>query len=600
MSKIQRTAAIVIALYLLLVLLDRFVLVELLVRRVGLSVLLAVFEVFAIVGVGFAICGALARSWRTEDADLPRDFLLGYPLFGALCFLVGTLNISLWSMGIVLVVCGVGGIYVVVRRFESRPPVMPVITEPLVLIALAIVFLCALIVAQAPPSSLDELAYHLAVPWTWIKEHRAIDLPLISHSYFPLGIESADLPLLSILGQIGGGIASHFLHLGAALATAAMLFRLSRGNALALAAIVTTPALALIAGWSLVDWPLIGICAILVLALDQDDAATISMAIAAGLLTKYTFVVFAIIGCGVWGVGRRRTKNVDPRSSSLSPLPIPHTLVIGILLGSIFFIRNLILTANPIAPFFSAAAPHLSGYRAPFLSDYVFDGHFIDESLGASLIAACALSAGTLAWILIAAAVLLFLLAPSSRILLPFLAIPAARSRRPSHLVRVLLGLAIAVQLFLIAYFTDRGGAFSLLSGASSDQEFLTKQRTSYASTQTIDALLPADARALVVGLNETYWFARRVRGGGNFDGPRVSRYLETPTSDALYARLKRDGITHVAVVAPPAASTAVPQKLAERDTALTPEAQRILAQTLDRFASNVVSREGATVFTLR
>jgi hypothetical protein len=600
MSKSQRIAAIVIALYLLLVLVDRFVLVELLVRRVGISVLLALFEAFAIAGAGFAVRGAIARTWRAEDADLPRDLLLGYPLFGALCFLAGTLNVSSWSMGLVLVVCGVGGIYVVVRRFESRPPVMPVIGEPLVLIALAVVFLSALIAAQAPPSSLDELAYHLAVPWTWVKEHRAIDLPLISHSYFPLGIESADLPLLAMLGQIGGGIASHFLHLGAAVASTVLLFRLSRGNAFALAAIVTTPALALIAGWSLVDWPLIGICAILVLALDDADPATISIAIAAGLLTKYTFVPFAIVAGGVWRVGRRRTHSESTRSNSHPPLATPHTLIPGLLLGSIFFIRNLILTANPIAPFFSAAAPHLAGYRAPFLSDYVFDGHFIDESLGASLLAACTLSAGMLAWILVAVAVLLFLLAPSSRILLPFLAIPAARSRRPSHLLRVLIGLAIAVQLFLIVYVTDRGGAFPLLSGASSDQEFLTKQRPSYTSAQTIDALLPADARALVIGLNETYWFARRVRGGGNFDGPRVSRYLETSSSDALYARLKRDGITHVAVVAPPPATTAVPQKVAERETALTPEAQRILAQTLDRFASNVASRAGATVFALR
>jgi hypothetical protein len=580
MSKIQRIVAIVIALYLLLVLIDRFVLVELLVTRVGLSVLLALFEAFAILGVGFAMRGALARAWRAEDVDLPRDFLLGYPIFGALCFLAGTLNVSSWSMGILLVVCGVGGIYVLVRRFESRPPVMPMISEPLVLIALAIVFLCALIAAQAPPSSLDELAYHLAVPWTWVKEHRAIDLPLISHSYFPLGIESADLPLLTILGQIGGGIASHFLHLGAALAATAMLFRLSRGNALALAAIVTMPALALIAGWSLVDWPLIGICAILVLALDDDDSATISTAIAAGLLTKYTFVPFAIIAVVV----ARRWRGLLP----------------GIAIGSIFFIRNLILTSNPIAPFFSAAAPHVAGYRAPFLSDYVFDGHFLDESLGASLMTACALSAGMLPWILIGAAVLMFLLAPSSRILLPFLAIPAARSHRPGRLMRVLLGLSIVVQLFLIGYFVDRNGAFSLLSATASDAEFLTKQRSSFKTVQSIDALLPTDARALVIGLNETYWFARRVRGGGNFDGPRVSHYLEMPTPEALYARLKNDGITHVAVVAPAPSATAVAQKLAERETTLSPTAQRMLAQTLDHYASNVAPGAGATVFTLR
>src|SRR3954454_16442176 len=140
MSKVQRLVSVIIALYLLLVLIDRFVLVELLVTRVGLSVLLALFEAFAILGVGFAVRGALARSWRIEDADLPRDFLLGYPIFGTLCFLTGTLNVSSWSMAILLVVCGVGGIYILVRRFESRPPVTPVIAEPLVLIAVAIVF----------------------------------------------------------------------------------------------------------------------------------------------------------------------------------------------------------------------------------------------------------------------------------------------------------------------------------------------------------------------------------------------------------------------------------------------------------------------------
>jgi hypothetical protein len=285
MSKVQRIIAIVVALYLLLVLIDRFVLVELLITRAGFALLLAVFEALAIVGVGFAARGALARNWRAEDADLPREFLLGYPIFGALCFLAGTINVSSWSMGALLVICGIGGLYVVVRRFESRLPVLPALAEPLALVAIAIVFLCALIAAQAPPASLDELAYHLAIPWSWVKEHRAIDLPLISHSYFPLGIESADLPLLAILGQIGGGIASHFLHLGAAIAATAALLRLARGNTLAIAAIVTTPALALVAGWSLTEWPLLGICALLVLALDDADAATVAMAIGAGLLT---------------------------------------------------------------------------------------------------------------------------------------------------------------------------------------------------------------------------------------------------------------------------------------------------------------------------
>ncbi len=602
MSRLQRILAAVIALYLLLILLDRFVLVELFVQRAGLSILLALAASLAIVGCGFALRSLLARAWSPDDCDIARDFLLGYPIFGALCFLAGTFNVSSWSMATLLIVCGAGGLYVVVRRLKSRMPAMPALTEPLALIAIAVVFLAALIAAQAPPTSLDELAYHLAVPWAWVLNHRAIDLPLISHSYFPLGIESADLPLLTILGQIRGGIASHVLHLVAAIAATLVLFRLARGNALAVAAIVTTPALALIAGWSLNDWPLIGVCAVLVLALEQDDAPTWAIALAAGLLTKYTFIPFALVGCGVWGVGRRKEAKSIAESSSSShpPLPAPHALIIGLAIGSIFLIRNLILTGNPIAPFLSAAAPHVAGYRAPFLSDYVFEGHFIDESLGASLLAACALSGGALAWILVAVAALMLLLAPSSRILLPFLVIPAALSKHPRRFTRIVLGFAIVVQLFLVGYFVDRSGAFSLLSGVASDSEYLTKQRSSYAAAQTVDAMLPPDANVLIVGLNETYWFAHRVRGGGNFDGPRVSLYLEAPAPEALYARLEKDGITHVAIIGPSVAVTAVPEKLAERDTSLTPPAQRMLAQTLDHFASSVSSRGSATVFTLR
>ena len=78
------------------------------------------------------------------------------------------------------------------------------------------------------------------------------------------------------------------------------------------------------------------------------------------------------------------------------PIHARYSLLIGLAAGSVFFIRNLILTANPIAPFLSAAAPHVTGYRAPFLSDYVFDPHFLDEGLGASLLAVCSLSAGRL------------------------------------------------------------------------------------------------------------------------------------------------------------------------------------------------------------
>jgi hypothetical protein len=581
MSTWRRWIAIAVALYLLLVLLDRFVLVEIFVRRAGVALGAAAFELLALVGCGYAVRGLVARRWTWGELDLKRDLLVGYPIFGTLCFLVGLVNVSAPVMLALLVVAGVWGIWAVVRRYESRPLKLDAIAWPPGAIVVLIVI--GFVMAQAPPSSLDELAYHLAVPWTWVKEGRAIALPLLSHSYFPLGIESADLPLLALLGALGGGIASHFLHLGAAIATAAVAWELTERNGLATAAILATPALAITAGWSLVDWPLAGLALVAFEAFARDDDARFAAALGAGLLTKYTFVPIAV----VLVLASRRWRVVIP----------------AITIGCVFFLRNAILTGNPVAPFFTALAPHVAHYRGvPFLSDYVFDGKFIDESLGASLLALLPLTAGLLPAILALLAVGLFFLAPSARILLPFAVVPAAiaaRNLAQSRSVRVLLAVAVVVQLFLVAYFVDQAGVFALLGPRQSDEEYLVKARTSYVTIESIDALLPPGAVALIVGINETYWFEHRVRGGGNFDGPRVSAYLEQPTPEALYAKLKRDGVTHVAVVSLPLPTT-VEKKVEERETALSAQAQRMLAQTLDHYAAGVVSRGAATVFTLR
>jgi hypothetical protein len=583
MSKWRRWIAIAVALYLLLVLLDRFVLVELFFRRAGVAFGAAIFEAFALAGCGFAVRGLLTRRWQWSELDLARDLLVGYPIFGALCFLVGLLNVSTPVMAALLVVSGVWGIYAVVRRFESRP--MKLDEFPAAPVALAAIFAAGFVMAQAPPSSLDELAYHLAVPWAWVKEGRAVELPLLSHSYFPLGIESADLPLLAMFGALAGGIASHFLHLGAAIATAVVAYQLTKRNGLATAAILATPALAISTGWSLVDWPLAGLSLLALEAMAGDDEARFAAALGAGLLTKYTFLPIAI----VLVVASRRWR--------------PRVVFPALAIGSLFFLRNLVLTANPIAPFLTALAPHVARYRAPaYLSDYVFDGKFIDESLGASMLALLPLTSGLAPIALALLAAILFFLAPSARILVPFLVVPAAVAARrlaESRTVRILLAVAVAVQLFLVAYYVDRNGAFALLGGKQSDEEYLVKARPSYTTIESIDAMLPPEAVVLVVGLNETYWFEHRVRGGGNFDGPRLSAYLEQPTAEALYARLKNDRVTHVAVVSLPL-PTSVEKKVEERETALSPAAQRMLAQTLDHYAAGVASRGAATLFTLR
>ncbi len=566
----RRVVAILITLYLLLVLFDRFVLVELVVRRIGIAVLFAIAAGLACVGAGFLA--------RRLNRDLALNFIVGYPIFGTICFLIALLKISPWMMvPIVGIFGGVGALSggqppSAVRTAEGRCP-------PFIILAFTLIGIAGFIAAQAPPTTLDELSYHLAVPWTWVKEGRAIDLPLISHSYFPLGVESADIPFLAALGT-DGGVASHFLHLFIAIAVVALLLRSTKDCPILTAAIIATPALALTAGWSLVDWIVLGVSLALINALETDDVTTVTAAVGAGLLTKYTFIPIALIAILV----TRKFRGVLP----------------GIAIGSIFFIRNLVLTGNPIAPFLGALAPHVAHYRAgAFLSEYIFDGRFIDESLGISIFIACTLATTLLSWVLIGCGMLLFVLAPSARLLVPFFALPAARALPPSRPIRVLLAIAIAVQLFLVAFFTDRTEAFALLSGRLSDDQYLAKARPSTSTIAALDAELPATSRTLVIGLSETYWFWHRVRGGGNFDGPRVSAYLDAGSADALRARLRSDGITHVAVIAAPI-PTENESKLEERETTLSDAARRTLSQTLDRYAATVVQRGNATLFTLR
>src|SRR5262245_8494339 len=159
MTNVRRVAAIAVTAYVLLVLFDRVVLVELLARRVGLPLFLAIVEIAALIGTGFAVRALFLRRWNPADLDFARELLIGSPIFGAVCFLVGTLNVSSWSMGALLVLAAVGGAYAMARRLETRPAASAGALDPISLIAIAVVIGSGFIVAQAPPSSLDELAY---------------------------------------------------------------------------------------------------------------------------------------------------------------------------------------------------------------------------------------------------------------------------------------------------------------------------------------------------------------------------------------------------------------------------------------------------------
>ena len=149
MTKARSVLAILLGLFALLTLLDRFVLVELLLRRTGIPLLLAAAMALAMAGIG-----ALVR--RAKHINLPLDLLIGYPLFGTLCFLAGLVRVSIWTLAPIAAIGLLLAILFLLRRYSDDAYVAPE-RPPLHWSAFAVVavMVCAFVAAQAPPASLD-------------------------------------------------------------------------------------------------------------------------------------------------------------------------------------------------------------------------------------------------------------------------------------------------------------------------------------------------------------------------------------------------------------------------------------------------------------
>jgi hypothetical protein len=469
---------------------------------------------------------------------------------------------------------------------------------------LAIAGMIAFLFAQAPASTLDELAYHLAVPRMWVATGRVVELPLLSHSHFPFAIESASLPLLSFFGA-RGAIAAHFVHLMMAIAGTVLIAQRLAGRRWTLAAaIVVTPALLVTAGWAWVDFELTVLAAVLFLALrdhgnGRPGLLRASLALAGGLLTKYTFGPIALaIFAAAFLVSPKRRELLRAGTA-------------GAVLGSFFFVRNLIETGNPFAPMFSAGGNGAFGYRQ--IATYIVDLRFVDEALGISMlllvVAAVIHYRGLSRYDRLALTfggalfVVLFLLAPSARILVPYLGVPALIGAltfelKPQRVLMFFVTLTVVIQLAFVALYASSQDLTGLLTGSTTEDSYLRAHRRTYADTRWISAQLPPHSRTLVIGSLELFWFDGDVRGGGNFDGPRIVRYLDVP-EDVLKQRLRADGITHIAVLRSgivPAESADMRRK--ERETVLPPDVGGRLRSFLLK-QQRIASSRNANVFAV-
>ncbi len=576
-SSSRRVLAVAVAIAalagVLLLFASRFVLLELNLRRLGVALVAALITAAASTGAGAAAIALFERlvSGRhdREPVGVETALLVGFPIFGAVAFLVGLASTGPRAMLLPLL-AGFAGLAWTHHGISSASLRSSVEKLPAwIALVLALCLLAALLLAQLPAVGLDDVAYHLTIPKQWALEGRAVAFPLMSHSWFPLGSESADLPNFALLGGNDAAYASHFVHLLIALAAGAFLLSWLRQaaptlGAAAAVAILSTPALLLTAGWSGTDMPLLGICLVLSRTLAEPDlrqrGGIAAAAICGGLLVKYTFLPLG----GTLVLAAIVTR-ADERKM------IVRAATAGAAAGSVFLLRNLVMTGNPVTPFLTGEGSAVSGFRAGSsiagtLSSYVYDGRLIDDTLGVALLALVValpfaalveddtrrLRAG--ASMMFAVTLLLLFTAPAGRILVPFLTVtacaavillddPAARSR--VRTLRAFLGIAAIAQLCLVGAYLASLAPLEIARGRASEEEYLGTERGDNAAIGWCNERLGKNDRALVLGVQELFAFDVRARGGGNFDGPQLNRYLEAPD---LAAKLRDDGITHLVV----------------------------------------------------
>ncbi len=594
-----------------------------LIARLSLPLPFAVLTALAAVGAGGAWRAARhATAGHSLIESVAADLIVGLPMFGAVTFLIGSISTAPTAMAAVLFTFAALGIVSVVRTNQRTRPAAPdhaPVSSWLAAIFAAfagITLLHVFAVAQLPAFSLDEVAYHLTVLKTWVLEGRVVELPLLSHSYFPFGSEGAHLPLISLLGN-RGAIASHLVSMIVATAVLVTAFHFVRRRAgsnaglLATIALMATPAMLVTAGWTWNDWPLLGAVILLLDALDRDDldSSAIALSVAAGLLTKYTFVAPALALIAARVISMRRVE-----------APLIRGLAAGGAIGSLFFLRNAFLTGNPFAPMFAALAPRVSAFRSGAgipgsLQSYIFDPGILDETLGITLLVlalAGLTQVRTGNWrsrlFLVASTFSLIALAftmPSSRILVPSLAVAAMIGTtfvgtlrlRSATALAVPIVIAAAIQLSIAIFYLDTLGPFTVFAGHTSEAQYLA-QLPFYQEAAWANSQLPDASRTLVVGLNSLFWFDHRVRGGGNFDGPRMSAYLEKGSPAELRERVRRDGFTHIAIFD---RGLMIRDELhRERATNLSPAAIANLRAVVNQFASPVREEGNRHLFVLR
>ncbi len=552
----------------------------------------------------------------TQDAG--DRLLLGIPLFGLLLSVIciaGFANpIVIGGFTILAAACGVliGWRPIVALVAEAKGARLALLAPPIVL---------AFFGAITPVNTPDELTYRLAVPHLYLQFGRMLDLPFNSHAYIASAVDMADLGALIL----SGGNAARLLHFVIYLLALRVIHRVARelvesGAMYITAVIAWTPALAVIAGWAWAEWAMIGLLLVSFLYWQRGDLTVAAIALGAAISSKYTALPWAAVFI-VLAVWRNRGSLMKPA-------------ILTAITGSFFYVRNMIWTGSPIAPFLLPNPPAIGEYRSALggwtelARGYdIFHPALVDDALGILLPVMVLLSPLALLWrnrriidlfILGAAQFIgLVTIAPTTRLMMLALvplamlggvvtvrvweaSVPAVRGA-----LAAMAALALFGHLMLLSFiFTERWSVIPYLMGVESETAYLERTRDFMKPYAWIAEKTPENATFLLLAENRTFHLQRRALAAGNLDGPRVAAYLARfPTPDAFALELQRQHVTHVLIHKPwyhvaPAALHSVVEK--EYVLIVTPQSDAMLHAFLATRGHRVFEDSSYVIFELR
>ncbi len=489
-----------------------------------------------------------------------------------------------------------------VRSVRSAWPLSFGWFEWFLVTAIALSVLSGLISSIAPPTSWDATVTHLKVPHEYLETGRIVRLDDL-HSNGPMNGVMLFIPAM----MLGGDTAPAVLHLSLLVLAGVALYGFARqhvgrtGSLLTAAIYFLMPIGAILGSEALVDFHLVFYLLLAVVGLVhgwQEDRTgwsilgAVCLGIALG--SKYN-ALYALLPLCV-GLGVRTWQGVGHRQRLLTEGA--GVLLLAIVIGCPWYVRNVVLTGNPFYPIFARSIPtrHLSAgltgespvWRPP--RSYPWDAlnvllYPVNHTLGFSwgvaegprpdgaqnspgplylaLVPLLLIMRPVPGWALVAVGVAALAFGqtvstfPMFRHLMPFIVPCAAVSGRAfewldgRRWVRITARCTVVIVLLLqMVPFVGRTATRSgVVFGAESRAEYLRRTDDVYPMAEFAATRLGPEAKLFYVGeriyhfralgLNATMGMPIRQ---GRVDFPAISSPAQ------LHDRLRRLGYTHVAV----------------------------------------------------